>query len=237
MQNSSPSEAASEECARCLKPIALCVCDGIVPIDTKTSLLILQHPQEQDRSLGTARLAALHFKRATFKIGLSWSSLAAALGRQAEPRRWAVLHLGSAKAASLAPGRDIVVLDRKGKPVPDQDRALEGIDGIVLLDGTWSQAKALWWRNPWVLKAKRIVLAPRQPSRYGALRREPRRDSLSTLEAAAMLLGKLDRNPAIEAALLTSFDRLLERYRAVSKTSETAGPISPARPRPRRRRR
>jgi len=53
----------------------------------------------------------------------------------------------------------------------------------VLLDGTWSQAKALWWRNAWMLKCQRVILGPSRPSRYGQLRREPRRDGLSTIEA------------------------------------------------------
>src|SRR5947209_15133633 len=87
------------ECPSCGKPLPLCICDSIVPIENRTQLLILQHPQEQDRALGTARLLALHFKNAVLKIGLSWPSLSKALGRPVhDPSRWAVLYLGSAKA-------------------------------------------------------------------------------------------------------------------------------------------
>ena len=184
-----------------------------MPFDNKVSLLILQHPQEQDRTLGSARLAALHFKNSLFKIGLSWPSLSKILGRDADPKRWAVLYLGSSKAEALAPGRDVVVLNRKGEALPDQDQALRDIEGVILLDGTWSQAKAIWWRNAWILKCRRVVLGPRQPSRYGKLRKEPRRDGLSTLEAAAMLLSRLERKPEIETALTASFERMLARYR------------------------
>jgi tRNA-uridine aminocarboxypropyltransferase len=211
---SPPAQAvAPAECPRCRKPLALCVCDGVVPFDNKVSLLILQHPQEQDRTLGTARLAALHFKNSLFKIGLSWPSLSKILGRDADPKRWAVLYLGSSKAEALAPGRDVVVLNRKGEALPDQDQALRDIEGVILLDGTWSQAKAIWWRNAWILKCRRVVLGPLQPSRYGRLRKEPRRDGLSTIEAAAMLLARLERKPEIETALNASFERMLTRYR------------------------
>src|SRR5215813_7479712 len=214
-------DAPLAECPRCRKPLALCVCEGIVPIDNRIALLILQHPQEQDKTLGTARLTALHFRNAVFRIGLSWASLAKALGRPADARRWAILHLGSARADDVPPGREIAVVDRKGKPIADQDAALADIEGIVVFDGTWSQAKTLWWRNPWVLKGKRLVLRPRRPSLYGKLRREPRREGLSTLEAAALALSRLEGRPEIEAALLASFARLLERYRAASR--ETPG--------------
>jgi len=212
--------SASAECPRCLKPRALCVCAEIVPIQNRTAVLILQHPQEQDRSLGTARIATLQLANAVLKIGLSWPSLAAALGRPADPKRWAVVYLGSAAPAELTPAREVLVLDRKGEPVTDQDAALREIEGIVLLDGTWSQAKTLWWRNPWVLKAKRIVLNPSRPSRYGLIRREPRRDSLSTLEAAGLALSRIEAKPEIESRLIVSFEQMLARARSVALDAE-----------------
>ncbi|GAA0033931.1 hypothetical protein ABH991_008254 [Bradyrhizobium ottawaense] len=86
---------------------------------------------------------------------------------------------------------------------------------MLLLDGTWSQAKALWWRNPWMLKCQRVILNPAHPSRYGRLRREPRKDGLSTIEAAATLLSGLERRPDIAETLNASFERLLTRYREV----------------------
>src|SRR3984957_4565137 len=132
--------AAIPDCPRCHKPLPLCICDSIEPIQSKISLLILQHPQEQDRALGTARLAALHFKDAVVKMGLSWPSLSKALGRKVDdPSRWAVLYLGSAKVADLDTARDIVALNRKGELEDHQRDILDDIEGIVLLDGTWSQ--------------------------------------------------------------------------------------------------
>src|ERR1700690_1837274 len=105
-------EIAAEEvadCPRCQKPLPLCICDSVTPIESRVSLLILQHPQEQDRALGTARLTALHFRDAVVKIGLSWPSLAKALGRPvADPSRWAVLYLGSAKAVDLDTTEEVV---------------------------------------------------------------------------------------------------------------------------------
>ncbi|MGO8917430.1 MAG: tRNA-uridine aminocarboxypropyltransferase [Stellaceae bacterium] len=213
METEAPS-VAEEACPRCGKPAALCICAGIEPIDNRIAVLILQHPQEQDVELGTARLAALQLKRAALKIGLSWPSLSKVLGRDVDPKRWAVLYLGSAKAVELAAGREILLLDRKGAALADQAKDLAEIDGVIVLDGSWSQAKALWWRNAWMLKCRRVVLGPRRPSRYGTLRREPRRDGLSTIEAVALLLSRLEGRPEIERALIASFETLLERYRA-----------------------
>lgn len=213
-----------EECSRCGKPLPLCICDSVTPIRNRIELLILQHPQEQDRALGTARLTAQHFEKVTHKIGLSWPSLSKALGRTVDPQDWAILYLGSAKVADLATDRDVVAIDRKGEIEDHQRQILKDIEGVVLLDGTWSQAKALWWRNAWMLKCRRIILGPAQPSLYGKLRKEPRRDGLSTIEAAGMVLSRLEGRAEIETELHATFQRMLTQYRAVQATMPELAP-------------
>ena len=148
-----------------------------------------------------------------------------------------MLYLGSAKVADLETDRDIVAINRKGEIEDNQRAILKDIEGIVLLDGTWSQAKALWWRNAWMLKCQRVILGPARPSRYGQLRREPRRDGLSTIEAASMLLGSLEKRPDITATLHDSFERMLARYReAQSLLPELAPKPKPKRDYRRRKR-
>ena len=234
---SQPTEPQNEEviaeCPHCQKPKPLCICDSVTPIDNRIALLILQHPQEQDRALGTARLTAQHFAHAVVKVGLSWPSLSKALGQPvADASRWAVLYLGSAKVADLDTEREVVAIDRKGAIEADQRGILGRIEGVVLLDGTWSQAKALWWRNAWMLKCRRVILGPKRPSRYGELRREPRRDGLSTIEAAGMLLAALEKRPDIAETLDASFERMLARFRQVQGTNPELAP----RPKPRPKR-
>ena len=227
------SGEAIAECPHCQKPTPLCICDSVTPIDNRVALLILQHPQEQDRALGTARLTAQHFKGAVVKVGLSWPSLSKALGRPvSDPSRWAVLYLGSAKVADLDTDRAVVAIDRKGAIETDQRGILGDIEGVVLLDGTWSQAKALWWRNAWMLKCQPVILGPKRPSRYGELRREPRQDGLSTIEAAGMLLAALEKRPDIAETLDASFERMLARFRQVQGTNPELAP----RPKPRPKR-
>jgi len=149
------------------------------------------------------------------KVGLSWPNLPKALGRNADPKKWAVLYLGSANAAQAAPGKPVVLVDKKGNAVDHQGAILDEVEGIIVLDGTWSQAKAMWWRNAWLLKCRRVILGPTRPSRYGRLRKEPRRDGLSTIEAVALLLGHLERKPALENALVAGFERMLAKYKEV----------------------
>lgn len=196
---------------RCDKPANLCACAAVTPLDNRIGVLILRHPQEQDRKLGTARLLTLQLKNSTLKTGLSWSNLGKALGRPADPKRWGVLFLGTAKTAAPLPPRPLTVVDKKGAPVSGQDAILKELEGVILLDGNWQQAKALWWRNPWLLKCRRLVLQPPGPSLYGNLRKEPRPDSVSTIEAAAHTLAALEGDPALAEAILPPFHLLLRK--------------------------
>jgi DTW domain-containing protein YfiP len=194
------------------------------PIDNRLFVLILQHPQEKKEALATASLTRALLSRAELVVGLSWPNLAGAVGRPVDPRRWAVLYLGSVRPAALGCEREVIALDRRSEPAADQAAILQAIDGVVLLDGTWKEAKTLWWRNPWLLKLHRLVLNPPQPSRYGRIRREPRREALSTLEAVAVLLKFLEGGSEAETALFGALDRLIAE--ALPSRSPKAGRVA-----------
>jgi hypothetical protein len=179
--------------------------------DNKVAVLILQHPQEQDRVLGTAKLICATLEHASLTIGLSWRNLGHALGAPAEAKDWGVLYLGSAHATK---DKGLVALDRKGEPLADQRAARAGLKGIVALDGNWAQAKALWWRNAWLTRLRRFVVVPDTPSLYGDLRREARPDAVSTLEAVGLALAALEGDGAVREALLAPFRELLAKARA-----------------------
>ena len=182
-------------------------------IDNRVFVLILQHPHEKREPLATAPAVVATLRHAKLVTGLSWPNLSRALGRDAEPRRWAALYLGSVRPAALADRRELMLLGRDGQPIADPAPILRGLDGIVLIDGTWSQAKTLWWRNPWLLKLHRLVLNPPRPARLGKLRREPRREALSTLEAAALALRHLETGPTAAEALLAALGDIIAAAR------------------------
>jgi len=207
-------------CKRCLKPKTACICEHVREIETRAEVLILQHPQEPDRELGSARAASLALKSARLEVGLSWRSLAHALGRQDDdPRTWAVLSLAGAKAyaetvaalpAKEREGDRLVLVGKDGAPLEQRAKLLPTIRGIVALDGTWSQAKTLWWRNAWLLKLRRAVVIPKERSLYGRMRREPRRECISTIEAIAVALTGLGEPDATREALLRLFSTQLD---------------------------
>jgi DTW domain-containing protein YfiP len=202
-------------CPKCEKLAKLCICEAIEPVDNRIFVLILRHPQEQDRKLGTAKIATLQLKNSALKTGLSWANLSKASGipglRPEKMGRPVSRHRENlrAPAARAADG----ILNRKGGVAEDQS-VLDDLVGIILLDGTWQQAKALWWRNAWMLKCRRLVLQPPNVSLYGSLRKEPRKESVSTIEAAAHTLAALENDDSLVEKILPPFKLLLKKARA-----------------------
>ena len=97
---------------------------------------------------------------------------------------------------------------------PTSTAARRGLRGIVVLDGNWAQAKALWWRNAWLTRLRRFVVVPDGPSLYGTLRKEARPDAVSTLEAVALALSVLESDPALREKLLAPFRALIAKARS-----------------------
>jgi DTW domain-containing protein YfiP len=198
-----------ERCESCRRPKVACVCDRVLTLETARRVLILQHPQEQDELLGSAQLVTASLPRARTVIGLSWRNLGHALGEEeVDPRRWAVLFPDREAAGNQVTTRSGTLLEPTS------------LEGIVALDGTWSKAKTLWWRNPWLSKLNRITLRPSQPSIYGRLRAEPRRDYVSTLESVSAALTLTGESPEVEKALHRVFRTLVQRVRDANLPKE-----------------
>jgi DTW domain-containing protein YfiP len=200
-------------CAQCGKPPGVCICDRVETVATKLKVVILQHPQEDDAILGTAKLIDLVLPNAEIRVGLSWASLEHALGvKSVERERWAVLAATKLPKPIPETERDspVLVMDRKGRL---RDLKRHGLEGIIVLDGTWSQAKTLWWRNAWLLKLPIVVLRPREASMYGKLRKAPRKEWVSTLEAVGDVLPALGEPEAVRSNLRRLLRTLLQRAR------------------------
>jgi hypothetical protein len=79
-----------------------------------------------------------------------------------------------------------------------------------VVDGTWLQAEKMLEKNPSLAALPRLSISPGRPSGYGELRREPAEGHLPTIEAVALALGALERDPARFAPMVDAFRRMVE---------------------------
>ena len=112
------------------------------------------------------------------------------------------------KQTDTPPDATNILVDPHGRPV--QPKKLKG---LVVLDGSWSQAKALWWRNAWLLKLNRLCVYPTQPSIYGRLRKEPQTHCVSTLEAVADALTACGQMPDTALGMRRAFRTMVQKIR------------------------
>ena len=182
-------------CPNCFRPLTECWCEQIQSLPNHLPVLILQHPQETYKVLNSAQLIRLSLKNCTVRVGLSWAGLKKASGDEnAMPSEWGVLHLSS----NAPQDKPITIVSAKKKPLEDFSK----LKGIVILDGSWKQAHALWWRNPWLLRLNKISIKPVKNS----LRPQAKDAGLSSLEALAFTLPHLGESNEVS-------EKLLERYK------------------------
>ena len=177
-------------------PVAVagaCSCDRITVLPTRTRILLLQHPREQRVAIGTARMAQLALPNSRLRVGLDFA---------ADPEVQAALS-HSAATYVLFPGLDT-------SPVENLPRDREIT--LIVLDGTWWQARKLLKLNPAIAALPRIAFRPRKPSAY-VIRREPADFCVSTIEALAEVLKVLEPEGDRFGRLLDPFHAMVARQR------------------------
>lgn len=169
-------------CLRCRRPTAFCWCRLIEPVDTRTRLVFLQHQRESRVRIGTARIAHLALPNSEFHVGTTFSL---------EP---------GPRTAVLFPGDDALPPDilREGDPWT-----------LVVVDGTWPQARKIVQRDPVLGALPRIGFRPERPGNY-RIRREPSAECLATVEAVAQVLAQVEGSPERFGSMIDAFTHMVD---------------------------
>ena len=178
-----------EMCYRCFRARAVCLCNLLPNICNRTGVIVLQHPKEVRHPIGTARIARLGLQNVTVS---------------AAPRRGGLLC-------------DVEFPERAGLLFPhtkaaylDELSPQEFPTCFVVLDGTWSQANALYQSDPRLSKLRHFVLKTEAPSRY-RIRKQPAEGCLSTIEALVRALQIVEPETRGWQSLLDVFEAMVEQ--------------------------
>ncbi len=175
-------------CYRCFRPEEHCLCPHVVAVKNEMPVLILQHAREARHRFGTARLAALALSRCELLVDRTGTlprdaSLADRL------RGFGLLY-------PHPRARDISTLPAEERP-----------KGLVVIDGTWHQARAMY-RDIEALHALPHYTLPEGLESGFRIREQPQPHCLSTLEAIAHALEALEPGRGSLAALLRPFEAM-----------------------------
>ena len=123
------------------------------------------------------------------------------LGRDAEQIRWDRLNPPAGLLEEIETGQ--VALVYPGA-TDENNAGLSGITRVILIDGTWHEARKIHQRSPYLQKVRRINLVPGGTSRYN-LRKNQKKDCLCTAECVIEVLrnaGKTVAADQLEARFL-----------------------------------
>lgn len=169
-------------CLKCHYPLKACLCESIEQVEVTTEIIVLQDPSEVGHAKNSVRLLSLVIPRTQVIVGEG-------------PDDFALLqqYLEASKKPVF-----LVYPSGESQNAAEVDFAEDVI--ILLLDGTWRKAYKLLQLNPWLLQYPALHLDLESASNY-TIRKASRSDSLSTLEAAAMMLKAIE--PSVNVAPLT----------------------------------
>jgi len=171
-----------------------------VSLPTQTRVVLLQHPRERHVPIGTARLAHLCLPDSELHVGVDFDD--------DHQVRAALAGVDERPAYLLFPGPDAMDLT-EARPA--------GPITLVVVDGTWWQARKLLKRNAALRALPQLRFTPPAPSNY-RIRREPADHCVATVEALALVLGALEGDPAGFARLLRPFEEMIDTQLRYART-------------------
>ncbi|XP_070791816.1 tRNA-uridine aminocarboxypropyltransferase 2 [Pituophis catenifer annectens] len=183
------------ECGRCGRPQKVCLCPflPVHPLKVSTCLYIIQHPAEESRVLRTVPLLTACLPEDKCKV---------LIGRRFCEDRYPELAsiCKSSNTLILYPGAGATNLE-------EMDLSSTNSYAIIIIDGTWSQAKDIFLKNPLFQMPKQVQLKTSFSSQY-IIRTQPTNACLSTLECAAIALAIVEKNDAIKETVLRPLQAL-----------------------------
>ncbi|XP_050185141.1 tRNA-uridine aminocarboxypropyltransferase 2 isoform X3 [Myiozetetes cayanensis] len=171
------------------RPQKVCLCPflPVHPLKVSTCLYIIQHPAEESRVLRTVPLLAACLPPDKCKI---------LVGRRFSEDRYPELATVCRNPSTLIlyPGAEATNLEEVAVMSPRPSV-------MIIIDGTWSQAKDIFYKNSLFRLPKQVQLKTSNSSQY-VIRTQPTNTCLSTLECAAVALAIMEKNKSIQETIL-----------------------------------
>ncbi len=155
----------SERCERCFAQRRFCFCESIPVVTTKVRITVIRHWKERYKPSNTARLAAHALP------SLQLIDFGAPEGPASLPS------LNTAGTALLFPDPDLPEIERP--------------DHVIVVDGSWAQARKMVNKIDNLKDLPRFAIAAPEPD-FTRIRTPPMQGMVSTLEAIAAVLDRLD---------------------------------------------
>jgi DTW domain-containing protein YfiP len=174
----------ANRCHRCYLLLEVCLCDSVVEVPSRARFTVIRHAKEAHKTTNSARIAALALPGCEI---LEYGRRDTVFDEEPLIEEGAFL---------LFPGAET-------RPAP------ESVRRVIVIDGTWPQARNILRRLERVRALPRLSLTPAL-TQVERLRRPPFPGGMSTLEAIAEAVAHVDGEERAQP-LRALHSRMVER--------------------------
>ncbi|MFD2166943.1 tRNA-uridine aminocarboxypropyltransferase [Thalassotalea euphylliae] len=175
-------------CAQCQRPPRACICQFMTNIDNQCTLVILQHPKEQNHPKGSAPLLQGSLSNTITFIAENFDKNEAFISWLASHKAQTALLYPSDNAQELTLGK------ADSKPITN----------LIVVDATWRKAFKMYQISSALQNLPAVTLPKGLQGNY-AIRKTKKENALSTLEACCYALSVIEQNENKYHSLLKSF--------------------------------
>ena len=188
MRNYTPTPYR-DYCFECWQAKDLCLCPHIKPTDSPIDLMLLQHPRERKMTINTGRIVKLGINNAKIYYGVNFDKESSFIKD---------LEATEGEVGILFPSPDAI-------PMEEAPRTLKK---LIVVDGTWNEAKKMLHRSTCLHKIQNYSIAPQEKSNY-RIRKAHADYCLSTVEATVALLREFMGDPKAHQHLIDIFQKMI----------------------------
>ena len=192
-------------CLKCFRAKRLCLCSVITPFEIEPLIVLLVHPREFKKTVGTVKIV---------KLSLTNSILIRGAGPDfdVDQKFLSLVSNPNYYSMVLFPGQDSLNIsastaDEIHSVLPKDKRLV-----VFVIDGTWTTAKQMIRRSKILGSLPKLSFEVNTPSIY-EFRKQPQEFCLSTVEAVSLLIENLKVKEICEPKPKNAHLLLLKTFR------------------------
>lgn len=187
-------------CRKCRKAESTCYCSRLRPFAAGPRFVVLIHPKEHRKRVGTGRLTHLAISNSELIEGVDFTQNERVNRILADPENWPLVLYPGQGALDITEG----AAAKLEAAVPHGRKLV-----VFVIDGTWFCAKKMLRVSANLKKLPQLCFLPPHESRY-QIRRQPGEICFSTVEAVHFVIDQLAQSRRWQSE--PGYDNLLEVF-------------------------
>ncbi len=194
-----------DPCLRCFRVKHLCLCSSITPFEIEPLIVLLVHPREFKKTVGTVKIVKLSLTNSKLIRG-------SGLDFDQDPNFLSIISNPELYPMILFPGEDSLNLSTATPEILSSQIPKNKRLTVFVIDGTWTTAKQMIRRSKILSALPKLSFNVLTPSIY-EFRKQPKEYCISTVEAVSVLIENLKQKNLCTVQPSDAHHQLIQSFR------------------------